>query len=100
MIFVPMCHEDGVDMVDIVANQRRYHALVEPAVDERYCAALANKNRIGLAHIEYRHRRRSESIPVDVRNRSQEHQACKPHRHKTCTGTRPPDQQNRQQTRH
>ena len=87
-------------MVHVIANQRRNHTLVEPAVDESYCAALADKNRIGLAHIEHRHRRRSESIPIDVRNRSQEHQACKPHRHRTCTGTRPPDQQNRQQTRH
>ena len=95
-----MRHKDGIDMVHVIANQRRHHTLVEPTVDERYCAALADKNRIGLAHIEHRHRRRSKSIPIDVRNRSQEHQACKPHRHRTYTGTRPPDQQNRQQTRH
>ena len=95
-----MRHKDGIDMVHVIANQRRHHALVEPAVDESYCAALADKNRIGLAHIEHRHRRRSESIPIDVRNRSQEHKACKPHRHRTRTGTRPPDKQNRQQTRH
>ena len=73
------------------------HLYVE---NDANCAALADKNRIGLAHIEHRHRRRSESIPVDVRNRSQKHQAYKPHRHRTCTGTRPPDKQNRQQKRH
>ena len=65
-----MRHKDGIDMVHVIANQRRYHALVEPAVDECYCVALSDKNRIGLAHIEHRHRRRRESIPVDVRNRS------------------------------
>ena len=95
-----MCHEDGVDMVDVIANQRAHHALIKPTVNERHGATLTNQNRIGLAHIEHRHRRRSESIPVDVRNRSQEHQARKPYRHRTCTGTRPPDQQSHQQTRH
>ena len=100
MVFVPMCHEDDVDMVDVIANQRAHHALIKPAVDERHGPTLADKNGIGLANIEHRHRRRSESIPVDVRNRSQKHQTCKPYRHRTCTGTRPPDQQNRQQARH
>ena len=100
VILIPMRHKDGIDMVHVIADQRAHHALIEPTVHERHCAALADKNRIGLANIEDRNRRRSESIPVDVRNRSQEHQACKPHRHRTCTGTRPPDQQSRQQTRH
>lgn len=68
MVFVPMRHEDGVDMVDIVANQRRHHALIEPTVDERYGATLTNQNRIGLANIEDRYRRRCVSIPIDIRN--------------------------------
>lgn len=44
-----MRHKNGIDMVHVIANQRRNHTLVEPAVDESYCAALADKNRIGLA---------------------------------------------------
>ena len=30
MVFIPMRHEDGVDMVDVIANQRRHHAVIEP----------------------------------------------------------------------
>ena len=55
MVFVPMCHEYGVDMVDVIANQRRHHALIEPTVHERHGATLTNQDRIGLAHIEHRH---------------------------------------------
>ena len=74
MVFIPMRHEDGVDMVDIVANQRRHHAVIEPTVDERHSAALANQNRIGLTNIENRYRRRHTSIPIDIRNPRSKHQ--------------------------
>lgn len=74
MVFVPMRHEDGVDMVNVIAHQRAYHALIKPTVDERHGPTLANKNGIGLAHIEHRCRRRRESIPIDIRNNRSKHQ--------------------------
>ena len=98
MVFVPMRHEDGVDMVNVIANQRAYHALIKTTVDERHGPTLADKNRIGLAHIEHRHRRRRESIPIDIRNTRCKYQTQQPRRHRACAGTWPPDQKDRQQT--
>ena len=81
MVFVPMRNEDGIDMVDVIANQRRHHALIEPTVDERHGATLTNQNRIGLANIEDRHRRRRASIPIDIRSTRCKHQTQQPHFH-------------------
>ena len=68
MVFVPMRHEDGVDMVDVIANQRRHHAVIEPTVDECHGATLTNQNRIGLANIEDRYRRRRTSLEGEQAN--------------------------------
>ena len=100
MVFVPMRHEDGVDMVDVIANQRRHHAVIEPTVDERHSATLTNQNRIGLTNIEDRHRRRRTSIPIDIRNTRCKHQTQQPHCHGPHAGAWPPDQDGHQRERH
>ena len=100
MVFVPMRHEDGVDMVNVIANQRRHHALIESTVHECHGPTLADKNRIGLTNIEDRHRRRRTSIPIDIRNTRCKNQTQQPHCHAPCAGTWPPDQDDRQHKRH
>ena len=100
MVFVPMRYEDGVDMVDVIANQRRNHALIEPTVDERHSATLTNQNRIGLTNIEDRYRRRRASIPIGIRNTRYKHQTQQPYCHVPCAGAWPPDQEDYQRERH
>ena len=86
--------------MNVVAHQCRHHTLIEPAVHERHGTALANKNSIGLANIENRHRRWSESIPVDVRDNRRESQAQQPYSHGAIAGSWPPYQESRQRKRH
>ena len=64
MVFIPMGDNDRIELENVISDQRIHHLIVHARIDQNGMRAVANEDRIGLAHVQHGNARGRKPYPV------------------------------------